>query len=77
VWFNEAMRHVLDDKERQLESLRTREASLVEECQRHQETIRRLTDADTGSQGYELIIFVQKWLVKGWSSLYSNGPINF
>ena len=61
--FNEAMRHVLDDKERQLESLRTREASLVEECQRHRETIRRLTDGDTGSQGYELVIFMQKWLL--------------
>jgi hypothetical protein len=53
----------VDDKERQLESLRTREASLVEECQRHRETIRQLTDRDTGLQGYELVIFMLKWLV--------------
>ena len=57
------MRRVVDDKERQLESLRTREASLVEECQRHRETIRQLTDRDTGLQGYELVIFMLKWLV--------------
>lgn len=42
---------MVDDKERQLESLRMREASLVAECQRHRETIRQLTDRDTGLQG--------------------------
>ncbi|XP_021922149.1 RB1-inducible coiled-coil protein 1 isoform X2 [Zootermopsis nevadensis] len=54
VWFNETMRRVLDDKERQLGILRMREASLVEECQRHQQTIRLLTDSrDCGPQsGY-------------------------
>ena len=45
VWFNEAMRRVVEDKERQLESLRVREASLLEEVQRHRETIRQLTDS--------------------------------
>ncbi|XP_067001490.2 RB1-inducible coiled-coil protein 1 isoform X2 [Anabrus simplex] len=44
VWFNEAMRRVVGEKERQVEALRAREASLVAECQRHQDTIRRLTD---------------------------------
>ncbi|XP_069698604.1 RB1-inducible coiled-coil protein 1 isoform X3 [Periplaneta americana] len=53
VWFNEAMRRVVDDKERQLEVLRVREASLIEECQRHRETIRQLTDSRdiAGAQG--------------------------
>ncbi|PNF24637.1 hypothetical protein B7P43_G00746 [Cryptotermes secundus] len=52
VWFNEAMRRVVEDKERQLEILRMREVSLVEECQRHQETIRQLTDSrESGAQG--------------------------
>ena len=45
------MRRVVNDKEQQLESLRAREALLVEECQRHRETIRQLTDRDTGLQG--------------------------
>lgn len=52
------MRRVVDDKERQLEILRMREASLVEECQRHQQTIRQLTDSrDSGPQGYRLVLF--------------------
>jgi hypothetical protein len=56
VWFNEAMRRVVDDKERQLDILRMREASLVEQCLRHQETIRQLTDnIDSGAQGYSFI----------------------
>nr|CAD7571113.1 unnamed protein product [Timema californicum] len=44
VWFNEAMRRVVGEKDRQLDAARAREVSLIEECHRHQETIRRLTD---------------------------------
>jgi RB1-inducible coiled-coil protein 1 len=46
------MRRVVDEKERQLDNLRIREASLIEECQRHQQTIQQLTDSrDSSSQG--------------------------
>jgi hypothetical protein len=59
VWFNEAMRHVVDDKEQQLDILRMREASLVEQCQRHQETIQQLTDnRGPGAHGYKFLIFI-------------------
>ncbi|KAK7873592.1 hypothetical protein R5R35_009290 [Gryllus longicercus] len=59
VWFNEAMRRVVDEKERQMEALRTREATLMAECQRYQETIRNLTDCSreaggSGLQGFGL-----------------------
>lgn len=47
------MRRVVGEKERQLEVLRTREASLKEECQKHKETIRRITDDAGSSTGYE------------------------
>ncbi|KAK3908461.1 RB1-inducible coiled-coil protein 1 [Frankliniella fusca] len=50
VWFNEALRRVSGDRERQLQALWAREASLKEECQKHRETIRRITeDAGTSS----------------------------
>ncbi|GLG97006.1 Uncharacterized protein GBIM_03857 [Gryllus bimaculatus] len=51
VWFNEAMRRVVDEKERQMEALRTREATLMAECQRYQETIRNLTDCSREAGG--------------------------
>jgi len=52
----------VDDKERQLEILRLREASLVEECQRHQQTIRQLMEnRDASPQGYILLLFMQMW----------------
>ncbi|XP_026289060.1 RB1-inducible coiled-coil protein 1 isoform X1 [Frankliniella occidentalis] len=50
VWFNEALRRVSGDRERQLQALWAREATLKEECQKHRETIRRITeDASTSS----------------------------
>lgn len=47
VWFNEAMRRVIEEKERQVESHRSRETLLSEECERYKETIRRLTESET------------------------------
>ncbi|XP_015510734.2 RB1-inducible coiled-coil protein 1 isoform X3 [Neodiprion lecontei] len=47
VWFNEAMRRVIEEKERQLETHRSREAMLSEECERFKVTIRRLTESET------------------------------
>jgi hypothetical protein len=66
VWFNEAMRRVVDDKERQLDILRMRESSLAEQCQRHQETIRQLTDnRGSGAQGYKFVILMQMSQCRG------------
>lgn len=48
VWFNDAVRRVVEGKERQLKE---REAFLKEECQKHKETIRRITDEAGPSSG--------------------------
>nr|CAD7437975.1 unnamed protein product [Timema bartmani] len=55
VWFNEAMRRVVGEKDRQLDAARAREVSLIEECHRHQETIRRLTDDQGAGPMYVLV----------------------
>jgi len=51
IWFNEAMRRVLVEKDRQLESLRMHSVHLETECQKHRETIHRLTGSVTGASG--------------------------
>lgn len=43
IWFNEAMRRVLVEKDRQLENLRMHSVHVESECQKHRETIHRLT----------------------------------
>ncbi|XP_054281872.1 RB1-inducible coiled-coil protein 1 isoform X3 [Macrosteles quadrilineatus] len=48
IWFNEAMRRVLVEKDRQLENLRVHSIHLETECQNHRDTIHRLTGT-TGS----------------------------
>ncbi|XP_034234487.1 RB1-inducible coiled-coil protein 1 isoform X4 [Thrips palmi] len=48
VWFNDAVRRVVEVKERHL---REREAVLKEECQKHKDTIRRITDEAGPSSG--------------------------
>ncbi|XP_046675481.1 RB1-inducible coiled-coil protein 1-like isoform X2 [Homalodisca vitripennis] len=52
IWFNEAMRRVLVEKDRQLESLRLHSLHIESECQKHRETIQRLTGT-SGSVGSE------------------------
>jgi len=52
IWFNEAMRRVLVDKDRQLEHLRVHSIHLESECQKHRDTIHRLTGT-TGSLNSE------------------------
>ncbi|XP_012255239.2 RB1-inducible coiled-coil protein 1 isoform X2 [Athalia rosae] len=47
VWFNEAMRRVIEEKERQVETHRSRETILAEECERLKDTIRRLTESES------------------------------
>ncbi|PSN56671.1 hypothetical protein C0J52_00056 [Blattella germanica] len=52
VWFNEAMRRVVDEKEKQMETLRLRESTMLHELERHRETIRQLTESkESASQG--------------------------
>ncbi|XP_049830596.1 RB1-inducible coiled-coil protein 1 isoform X4 [Schistocerca gregaria] len=44
ITFNEVVRQVVQEKDQMVDEFRTREASLVAECQRLQETVRRLTE---------------------------------
>lgn len=48
ILFNEALKRVISEKERQVEELRSREEAFRNECERHKQTIYRLT------QGSEL-----------------------
>jgi hypothetical protein len=88
VWFNEAMRRVVDDKEQQLKTMQMRITSLVEECQRYQQTIRQLTDSrDVDPQGYKLVISCTCGHFREGATgitmsvcplfIYSDVPINF
>lgn len=49
VLFNEAMRRVLDEKEKQIECIREREAALNMECIKYKNTIQQLTDCESES----------------------------
>ncbi|KAJ1525712.1 hypothetical protein ONE63_008923 [Megalurothrips usitatus] len=51
VWFNDAMRRVVGDRERQLYALRARERELKDECQKHRDTIRCITEDASTSAG--------------------------
>ncbi|XP_049830593.1 RB1-inducible coiled-coil protein 1 isoform X3 [Schistocerca gregaria] len=52
ITFNEVVRQVVQEKDQMVDEFRTREASLVAECQRLQETVRRLTE-DTDARSLE------------------------
>lgn len=43
LWFNDAMRRVLIEKDKQVEALQMSKYSLETECQKHKDTINRLT----------------------------------
>lgn len=47
--FNEAMRRVVDEKEKQIECLREREAALNMECIKYKNTIQQLTESESES----------------------------
>ncbi|XP_015607624.1 RB1-inducible coiled-coil protein 1 isoform X2 [Cephus cinctus] len=53
VWFNEAMRTVVEEKDREMELHRTREISLAKECERYKDTIRRLTESESMVENLE------------------------
>lgn len=52
VLFNEAMRRVVDEKEKQIELLREREAALNLECIKYKNTIQQLTDTENDNSSH-------------------------
>lgn len=55
LWFNDAMRRVLIEKDRQVEALQLSKYSLETECQKHKDTINRLTGLG-GSRGSDICL---------------------